>query len=173
MMLSLPHSIRVRGHFCNYARLDISGSVNPTRWTTGQTINTVFLDAADPSLNHINATITSGTIASYYVPISNNSKIIVEYSAYYEIHGNADGGDTAVSNIIVDDTNIIVKRVQKYLEIVGGGTRGSTIFPICAAIVNTQRTARKIDIMLVSSSDSISFYKGAFDACLKVTEIAL
>lgn len=153
-------------------RLDISGSVNLTRWTTGQTINTVFLDAADPSLNHINATITNGTIASFsYVPVSNNSKIIVEYSAYYEITGNASGGgDTAVSNIIVDDTNIIAKRVQKYLEVVGGGTRGSTIFPICGAIVNTQLTARKIDIQLVSSSDSISFYKGAFDACLKVTE---
>lgn len=164
------------GLLYNQARLDVSGSVNPTRWTTGQTINTVFLEATDPLLNHIApSSISSGVIASYsYTPKSNNSKIIVDYSEYYEITGNATGGgDTAVSNIVVDDTNIIAKRVQKHLEAVGGGTRGSTIFPICGAIVNTELGARKIDIKLVSSTDPVTFYKGSFDACLKVTEIAL
>ena len=33
------------GLLYNQARLDVSGSVNPTRWTTGQTINTVFLES--------------------------------------------------------------------------------------------------------------------------------
>jgi len=41
------------GMLYNQARLDVSGSVNPTRWTTGQTINTVFLDGSNVLLNQI------------------------------------------------------------------------------------------------------------------------
>jgi hypothetical protein len=63
------------GLLYNQARLDVSGSVNPTRWTTGQTINTVFLESADISQN--NTAISSGTVATNtYTPKSANSKII-------------------------------------------------------------------------------------------------
>jgi len=65
------------GILYNQARLDVSGSVNPTRWTTGQTVNTVFLMPGDTSFNQINTNISSGTVASYtYTPRSNNSKLL-------------------------------------------------------------------------------------------------
>lgn len=161
----------------NNVRLDISGAVNPSRWLTGQTINTVFLDASDSLLNHHDASvipISSGTIASYiYTPKSANSKIIVEYGGYYEITGNSSGGDdTAHSEIRIGSTTI-AKRIQKLPDVSGGGTRGSTIFPICGGISNNSLNDRTITVELVSSTDTIHFYKASYDAFMKVTEIAL
>ena len=161
----------------NNVRLDVSGSVNPTRWTTGQTINTVFLDASDSLLNHIDASVTpisNGTIATYiYTPKSTNSKIIVEYGGYYQITGNSTGAtDTAHSEIRIGSTTI-AKRIQQFPNVAGGGTRGSTIFPICGGISNNSLNNRTITVELVSSTDTIHFYKASYDAFMKVTEIAL
>jgi hypothetical protein len=63
----------------NDVTLDVSGALNPSRWLTGQTINTVFLAGNDALLAQTaNVITTGGTIASYlYTPRSNNSKIIV------------------------------------------------------------------------------------------------
>lgn len=161
----------------NDVSLDISGAVNPSRWLTGQTINTVFLDASDPLLNHRDASetpISTGTIATYiYTPKSANSKIIVEYGGYYEITDNSGGGDdTAHSEIRIGSTTI-AKRIQKLPDVSGGGTRGSTIFPICGGISNNSLNDRTITVELVSSTDTIHFYKASYDAFMKVTEIAL
>jgi hypothetical protein len=82
------------GLLYNQARLDVSGSVNPTRWTTGQTINTVFIEGNDASLHQTDSTISSGTVAYYeYTPKSNNSKIIVEYGALYTMFGSTSNPD--------------------------------------------------------------------------------
>ena len=161
----------------NNVSLDVSGSVNPSRWLTGQTINTVFLDASESLLSHIDASVTpisSGTIASYsYKPKSTNSKIIVEYGGYYQITGDSGvGTDTAHSEIRIGLTTI-AKRIQQFPGVSGGGTRGSTIFPICGGISNNSLDSRTITVVLVSSTDTIHFYKANYDAFMKVTEIAL
>jgi len=171
----------------NTARLDVSGSVNPTRWTTGQTINTVFLAGNDPLLNHIDASvngISSGTIARYgYTPKSNNSKIIVEYGGYYIIDGNSTGDvneDTFQSLLKVTKigetvTDIdIAKRVQHFRTGGGTGTRSSTMFPIMGAYTNsgTLNIEFKVDFSS-TNGDVVNFYKAYYDACMKVTEIAL
>jgi hypothetical protein len=161
----------------NNISLDISGSVNPSRWITGQTINTVFLDASDSALNHFDASvnpISSGTIATYsYTPRSTNSKIIVEYGSYYQITGNSTSEtDTAQSEIKIGSITI-ARRIQKFPNVAGGGTRGSTIFPICGGISNNSLADRTITVVLVSSTAPIHIYKANYDAFLKVTEIAL
>ena len=170
----------------NNVRLDVSGSVNPTRWTTGQTINTVFLAGNDPLLNQLDASnvgVSSGRIAYYtYTPRSNNSKIIVEYEALYDIVGF--NGDTYSSFIYVNDTsgeNPIAKKIQRFTSQVGGGTRSGTIFPIMGAYNNSGLLNLTFNIMLTSSTqdggggagDPINFYRTVFDSCMRVTEISL
>lgn len=159
------------GLLYNQARLDVSGSVNPTRWTTGQTINTVFLQSGD--MNQINTTLTNGTVASYsYTPISNNSKIIVEYSALYTIEGY--NSDLFESQIVINGTTTVARRRQFYENQPGGGTRSGTIFPICGGFNNTGVTTHSIAITLsTSSGDRVSFSNVSYDACMKITEIAL
>ncbi len=162
----------------NNVRLDVSGSVNPTRWTTGQTINTVFLAGNDPLLNHIDASVngvSSGTIASYaYTPISTNSKIIVEYGSYYNITGDSTGETDIIESRIKVGGTTIAKRIQQYPNVAGGGTRGSTIFPICGAITNTVNlNSRMITVEIISATDAVLIYNAYDEAFMKVTEIAL
>ena len=161
------------GMVYNQVRLDVSGSVNPTKWTTGQTINTVFLEAQD--ISNLNVFVARGIhqVAQYmYTPISNNSKIIVEYGAIYDISGW--NGDTFESRIEIDNSlNVIGKRYQKFVDYSGGGTRSSTIFPICGAYTNNAFTPRKIMIMLTNDSDDpVRLYGASFDASMKITEIS-
>jgi len=163
------------GLLYNTARLDVSGSVNPTKWTVGQTINTVFLTPDE--MGQVQAQYTNNnsphTIASYsYTPKSNNSKIIVEYGAYYEIDGfNA---DIFESQIIIDTNTTIAKRVQRFRNDVGGGTRSCTIFPISGAITNGALDARIISIkLLLTSTDYVQIWRADYDAFMKITEISL
>ena len=174
------------GLLYNNAILDVSGSVNPTKWTKGQTINTVFLAGNDPSFNQTDASsvgISSGLVASYtYTPRSNNSKIIVEYDALYDITGF--NGDIYNSFMYVNETagnNQIAKKSQNFAPQAGGGTRSSTIFPIMGAYNNSGLSNITFNIMLTSSTqdvgggagDPIKFYRTSFDSCMRVTEISL
>ncbi len=163
----------------NNVRLDVSGSVNPTKWTTGQTINTVFLMPGDTSFNQISTTIASGTIASYtYSPKSNNSKIIVEYSALYvdSIGDSGSGTDAFESKITVTGVATELAKRQQYFR-GGDGTsnRSSTLFPIAGAYNNSSLNTVTFNITLsrISGDDSIRFYSASYDACMKITEIAL
>jgi len=162
------------GLLYNQARLDVSGSVNPTRWTTGQMINTVFLESAD--ISQINTAISSGTVATYtYTPKSANSKIIVDYGALYEITGGSDGGlDKFQSSITIGGT-MVAKRQQQFPNAAGSGTRGCTIFPICGGIDNAALTPRVINITLtrINGDDTVQFYSAFYDAFMKITEISL
>lgn len=157
------------------ARLDVSGSVNPTKWTTGQTINTVFLvpDQMGQIQQTYNATGSPHTIASYsYTPKSDNSKIIVEYGAYYDIEGYND--DLFESQIVVGASTTIAKRVQRFRNELGGGTRSCTIFPITGAFTNNATTARVISVkLLLSSTDTVQIWRADYDAFMKITEISL
>ena len=171
----------------NDVSLDISGSLNPSKWLTGQTIHTVFLAGNDPLLNHIEASsfddaISSGTIATYtYTPKSNNSKIIVEYGGYYKINGNSGGGEdtfqsllkvTKIGNTVTDID--IARRVQHFRSGDGTGTRSSTMFPIMGAYTNTGTSNIEFKVNFSSAGgDVVQFFKSSFDACMKVTEIAL
>ena len=156
----------------NDVRLDISGSLNPSKWLTGQTINTVFLESAD--MAQINTAISAGTVATYtYTPKSNASKIIVEYGNLYTITGDSSGGlDGFESRITVDGT-MVAKRQQQFPNLAGSGTRGSTLFPICGGIANSVLTPRVINITLTRNdgNDTVQFYSAAFDAFMKITEV--
>jgi hypothetical protein len=161
------------GLLYNQARLDVSGSVNPTRWTTGQTVNTVFLESAQMAQRSDAVANGTYTVASYsYTPKSNNSRIIVDYSALYRITGyNADEFE---SRILIDETTLIAKRQQAYANEAGGGTRSGTLFPICGGIANNALAPRTIAIILYTlSTDPVQLYSQAYDACMKITEIAL
>ena len=162
------------GMLYNQVRLDVSGSVNPTRWTTGQTVNTVFLNAGDIGQTGLNLAAGTHQVASYsYTPVSTNSRIIVEYQANYIISGF--NSDIFLSNIVIDGTTV-AKREQYFNDNTGGGTRSSTIFPISGSTTNNQNTtARSIVIRLVVTSDSVDFAgrNSASEACMKITEIAL
>jgi hypothetical protein len=158
----------------NNVRLDVSGSVNPTRWTTGQTIHTEFLESAD--MGQINTAISAGTVATYtYTPKSNNSKIIVEYGALYTITGDSGNGLDKFESSITIGTTMVAKREQQFPNAVGSGTRGSTLFPICGGIVNSALTPRVINITLTrpNGDDTIQFYGASYEAYMKITEIAL
>jgi hypothetical protein len=158
----------------NNIRLDVSGSVNPTKWTTGQTINTVFLESAD--MAQINTAISAGTVATYtYTPKSNNSKIIVEYGTLYTITGDSGGGLDGFESRITIGGTMVAKRQQQFPNAAGSGTRGSTLFPICGGIDNTVVTPRVISITLTRNdgNDTVQFYSAAFDAFMKITEISL
>jgi len=181
------------GLLYNQARLDISGSVNPTRWTTGQIINSVFLAGDDPLLNQRDAStnlsaISSGSIARYvYTPKFNNSKIMVEYSAYYVITGNAplnSGEDTFTASIKitkigeVEPVNefIIGRRIQHFPDsgFPGSGTRSSPMLPIMGVYTNISLENIEFTIDFSSTNnDKVKFYRTYSDACMKVTEIAL
>jgi len=166
------------GLLYNQARLDVSGSVNPTRWTTGQTVNTMFLMPGDTSFTQINTSISSGTVASYtYTPRSNNSKIIVEYSALYVIGGDSGSGtDSFESRIAVAGvSDPIAKRQQYFVGGNGTSNRSSTLFPIAGAYNNSAVNPLTFNITLsrISGDDVIQFYSASFDACMKITEIAL
>lgn len=169
------------GLLYNQTRLDVSGSVNPTRWTTGQTVNTMFLMPGDTSFNQINTYISSGTVASYiYTPRSNNSKIIIEYSALYVVGGNTSNPgnveDSFESRITVTGVVNPIGRRQQYFR-TGDGTsnRSSTLFPIVGAYNNNALNPVEFNITLsrLNGDDSIQFYSDSFDACMKITEIAL
>lgn len=163
------------GLLYNQARLDVSGSVNPTRWTTGQTVNTMFLDASQINQSGSNHTVGTHQVASYsYTPVSTNSRIIIEYQSNYIITGFND--DLFQSNIIMDGTTTIAKREQYFNNNLGGGCRSGTLFPISGSITNNQNTvARSIVIRLIVNSDSVDFSNRntANDACMKITEISL
>jgi hypothetical protein len=162
------------GLLYNQARLDVSGSVNPTRWTTGQTVNTVFLESAD--MAQINTAISSGTVAAYtYTPKSANSKIIVDYGALYSITGDSGGGLDGFESRITISGTMVAKRQQQFPNAAGSGTRGSTLFPICGGIDNAALTPRVINITLTRNdgNDTVQFYSASFDAFMKITEIAL
>lgn len=156
----------------NDVRLDISGSVNPSKWLRGQTINTVFLESVD--MAQINTAISTGTVATYtYTPKSNASKIIVEYGNLYTITGDSSGGlDGFESRITVDGT-MVAKRQQQFPNLAGSGTRGSTLFPICGGIANAVLTPRVINITLTRNdgNDTVQFFSASFDAFMKITEI--
>lgn len=170
----------------NTVRLDVSGSVNPTTWTTGQTVQTVFIAGDDPLLYQKDSTITNDTVAYYdFTPKSSNSKIIVEYSALYEISGGSGAGiDQFTSYITVTSPSPyteIAKREQRFPRGEGTGTRGSTIFPIMGAYNNTNNTALtpiRFNIMLYrteeanGSDDNVRFYNESYAACMKITEVA-
>lgn len=166
------------GLLYNKIRLDVSGSVNPTKWTTGQTINTVYLvptemNQAERSYN--NSPTTPQTIASYtYTPKSNNSKIIVEYGAYYAIEGH--NNDEFQSQIVIGTDTTIARRIQQFKNELGGGTRGSTIFPITGAFTNTAPIPSPTLIsvkLILSSTDSVQVWQADYDAYMKITEISL
>lgn len=158
----------------NNVRLDISGSVNPTKWTTGQTINTVFLQPADISQNQAIYSVTNSPhiIARYsYTPKSNNSKIIVEYDALYIMNGF---NDDVFQSRLLEGENIIGKREQHFINENGGGTRSGCIFPINGVFTNNALTPRVINVQLIitSSSDTVTMYGAYYDASMKITEIA-
>jgi hypothetical protein len=162
------------GLLYNQARLDVSGSVNPTRWTTGQTVNTMFLESAD--MAQINTAISAGTVAAYtYTPKSANSKIIVDYGALYSITGDSGGGLDGFESRITISGTMVAKRQQQFPNATGSGTRGSTLFPICGGIDNAALTPRVINITLTRNdgNDTVQFYSASFDAFMKITEIAL
>ena len=161
----------------NDVRLDVSGALNPSRWLTGQTINTVFLAGNDPLLAQTaNVITTGGTIASYLsTPRSNNSKIIVEYSAVYDICGNSTGGtDTFESRITVTGvTDAIAYRKQVFPSGDGTGSRSSTLFPIMGAYNNSALTNIRFNITITNTTDTVDFDNQASSACMKITEISL
>ena len=167
----------------NNVTLDVSGALNPSRWLTGQTINTVFLAGNDQLLAQTASVITDGVpgpIASYlYTPRSNNSKIIVEYSAVYDIGGNSVGAtDTFESRITVTGvTDPIAYRKQVFPigqeNIYGTANRSSTIFPIMGAYNNSALTGIRFNITISNPTDTVDFDNQAHSACMKITEIAL
>lgn len=167
------------GLLYNQVRLDVSGSVNPTRWTTGQTVNTVFLMPGDASFTQTNSLMSSGTVASYpYTPRSNNSRIIVEYSALYvDLTGDSGSGTDAFESkiTITGVATELAKRQQFFRGGNGTSNRSSTLFPIAGAYNNSALTSLTINITLsrIYGDDSIQFYNLPYDACMKITEIAL
>jgi hypothetical protein len=161
----------------NDVSLDVSGALNPSKWLTGQTINTVFLAGNDALLAQTaNVITTGGTIASYlYTPRSNNSKIIVEYSAVYDIGGNSGGGtDTFESRITVTGvTDAIAYRKQVFPSGDGVANRSSTLFPIMGAYNNSALTNIRFNITITNLTDTVDFDNQASSACMKITEISL
>lgn len=175
------------GLLYNKVHLDVSGSVNPTKWTAGQTVQTVYFAGDDAGLHQTDASgVVNATIAyCSFTPKSPNSKVIVEYGAYYYISGGSGAGLDEFESLITVSAApsdiVIAKRRQQFPSGNGTGTRGSTIFPTMGAynnINNTALTPIQINIVVnrtggVTSDDTAQFFRASFDAGMKITEVAI
>ena len=113
-----------------------------------------------------------------YTPVSDSSKIIVEYCSQYIIGG--DNYDEFYSQITVDTVQIS-RGFQRFNNVSGdilnlpeggGGTRSGTIFPLMGKVNNYNQTTKLIKInALEASDDYISIY-GDDGTWLKITEIS-
>ena len=138
------------------------------------------------AFNEINqsasTTINNGDwqqVAYYnYTPVSNSSKIIVEYCAQYSIGGSNE--DYFYSQITVDDVQI-TRGSQRFhnapgdflnTEGGGGGTRSGTIFPLMGKVNNYNQLTKLIKINAQESSDDYISINGDDGTWLKITEIS-
>ncbi len=155
--------------------LTVGGNIEATSTirstASGQILHQVFLNETDLSINANGVSVSSGksTVASFnYTPISNTSKLIIEFHAKYDISGSA--SDNFKSYLKVGST---VLQTQEWLanSNPGGGGRSSALFPIKAVYTNssTNSVTVSIEVDRVSSDDTFKMYN---DAILTITEVA-
>ena len=84
--------------------------------------------------------------------------------------------DSFISTIDVSGAPVSIgKREQQFRTGDGASNRSSTIFPIAGAYNNSALTpvVFKITLTRNNGNDTIQFYNSSYDACMKITEIAL
>jgi hypothetical protein len=148
------------------------GTISPSAWTAGQTIQTKLYSASDLSFttNYTNATNTYSSIVSgTYTPLSTSSYILFEVYAMYDVNGG--GGDSFFSQITWNGAEIGVQR-QVWANGAGGGTRSGTLFPLVGRVTNGSLTGYTwaVNTRRDSSDDTITVYPNA-GFYVKITEI--
>jgi hypothetical protein len=148
------------------------GTISPSAWTAGQTIQTKLYNASDLSFttNYTNATNTYSSIVSgTYTPLSTSSYILFEVYAMYDVNGG--GGDSFFSQITWNGAEIGVQR-QVWANGAGGGTRSGTLFPLVGRVTNGSLTGYTwaVNTRRDSSDDTITVYPNA-GFYVKITEI--
>ncbi len=156
-------------------KLTVSGSITATgsirSTASGQLLNCKFLNESDLGLSGSQgiSTTTETTIASYtYTPVSNSSKIYIEFDTKASISGST--SDDFASHIYVGTTNIQSNRAQFFTG-QGGGGRGNAIFPISGYYSNSGTSALTIYIKAnrLNSDDTLTI---THDNTLVIKEVA-
>ena len=155
--------------------LTVGGTIQSTGTirskAAGQILNTIILNETDLSINSNGVSISNGkaTVATTnYTPVSNSSKILIQFHAKYDISGSA--SDNYKSYLKVGST---ILQTQEWISNsnTGGGGRSSSLFPIRAVYTNSSTGSITISIEVdrISSDDTFKMYN---DAVLTITEIA-
>jgi hypothetical protein len=157
--------------------LTVQGNVQATGTVraagAGQILNMVFLDESD--LNFSSNVVVSGTsettIVSYtYTPVSNSSKIYVEYDGRAYLSGSS-------TDVVETFLNIGGTRVQANAmrfdggSSGGGGGRGNPPFPLMGYYQNSSTNSLIISVSAyrTSTDDNLTVYP---DATLIIKEIS-
>ena len=158
------------------AGVDITGNLTLNGYVRstypGQVLNIAVYQITGTEINN------TGNIENRaYTPVSNNSTLIVELCASYGIGGY--GEDTYKAYLYVgtsstDLTTKIASSVQKWIEILGGGTRSGTLFPLMGFYKNNNNNTKYVIIYIdpVDTDDGFWLYRPNNGVNLKITEIA-
>ncbi|WP_308992750.1 hypothetical protein QLS71_016195 [Mariniflexile litorale] len=142
---------------------------NSTAATAGTVINTQMINITGANVTNSSTTYTT-VATTNYTPVSNNSKIIIEFYTKYSIAGA--GIDSFTSRLRVAGT-VISTGEQMFRDNNGAGTRSATLFPLMGSYTNTATTVLTIEAQLarVSSNDNTTVTRDN-GTWFKITEVA-
>jgi len=143
--------------------------------SSGQLLNTVFLD--DPAMilpaNFQSDTYTD-LISYSYTPVSNNSKILVQYhnNSYTISGGVGPGADEFQSQLLMPTSRTINTQLCSAANTGNSSFRTGSLFPISGVAENTGTTPITIKVQIRKSSgdDNINF--NGTNGTLIIQEIA-
>lgn len=154
-----------------------SGTVIPSTYRTGQTINTLILNhtAINQGTNGNTLVLNGGWqgVASYtYSPLSNYSTIIVEYFTKYTLGGNSASSTDSMSSRLIANGNAFALGYQQWIVGSGTGTRSGTAFPLMGGFDNTSFVPVTIYVQGYKGGDDDIVLYNDNGAWMRITEIS-
>lgn len=172
------NSIATGGQSGNAINIDDVGfySYDGSQWikfkmvTSGTVLNQVMVGSDETTTVTVNTSAYTTISSISYTPISNNSRIHIEFVTRYDITGF--GTDDFFSNLTVAGSEITYN-YQKFLANVGGSSRGSTLFPLMGFYANTGTMPLLIEAQArrATGDDNIDVYNDT-STVFKITEVA-
>ena len=135
----------------------------------GQHLNTSFYMFTSGELSNGNNNDYVDFASVFYIPVSGNSSLYIEYDATYSVNGG--NADSFRSRITVNDVEI-TWRNQTWTNSAGGGTRSAVLFPIAMVFSNSATTALAIKIQAKRDGADDILTLNTNSAVLKVSEYA-
>lgn len=135
----------------------------------GQHLNTSFYMFTSGELSNGNNNDYVDFASVFYIPVSGNSSLYIEYDATYSVNGG--NADSFRSRITVNDVEI-TWRNQTWAGSAGGGTRSAVLFPIAMVFLNSVTTPLTIKIQAKRDGSDDTLTLNTNSAVLKISEYA-